>query len=75
MEEPHEDHLAAIKHILRYIAGTRDWGLKFARKKRDQPALIGFSDSDLAGDIDSRKSTTGILFFLDKSPISWQSAK
>ena len=32
MEEPHEDHLAAIKHILRYIAGTRDWGLKFARK-------------------------------------------
>jgi hypothetical protein len=71
MEEPHEDHLAAIKHILRYIAGTRDWGLKFARKKGDQPALIGFSDSDLAGDVDSRKSTTGILFFLGKSPISW----
>jgi hypothetical protein len=75
MEEPHEDHLAAIKHILRYIAGTRDWGLKFARKKRDQPVLLGYSDSDLAGDVDSRKSTSGVIFFLGESPISWQSTK
>jgi hypothetical protein len=75
MEEPHEDHLAAIKHILRYIAGTRDWGLKFARKKGDQPVLLGYSDSDLAGDVDSRKSTSGVIFFLEESPISWQSTK
>jgi hypothetical protein len=27
MQEPHADHLAAVKHILRYIAGTYDWGL------------------------------------------------
>ncbi|XP_039824776.1 secreted RxLR effector protein 161-like [Panicum virgatum] len=75
MEEPHEDHLAVVKHILRYIAGTRDWGLKYERKKGDQPALMGFSDNDLAGDIDSRKSTSSIIFFLGESPISWQSAK
>ena len=75
MEEPHEDHLAAVKHILRYIAGTRDWGLKYARKKGDQPVLLGYSDSDLAGDVDSRKSTSGVIFFLGESPISWQSAK
>lgn len=75
MEEPHEDHLAAIKHILRYIAGTRDWGLMYRRKKGDQLVLLGFSDSDLAGDVDSRKSTTGVIFFLGESPISWQSAK
>ena len=75
MEEPHEDHLAAVKHILRYIAGTRDWGLKFARKKGDQPVLLGYSDSDLAGDVDSRKSTSGVIFFLGESPISCQSAK
>jgi hypothetical protein len=75
MEEPHEDHLAAVKHILRYVAGTRDWGLKYARKKGDQPVLLGYSDSDLAGDVDSRKSTSGVIFFLGESPISWQSAK
>jgi hypothetical protein len=75
MEEPHEDHQAAIKHILRYIAGTRDWGLKFARKKGDQPVLLGYSDSDLAGDVKCRKSTSGVIFFLGESPISWQSTK
>ncbi|XP_034570012.1 secreted RxLR effector protein 161-like [Setaria viridis] len=75
MEEPHEEHLAAVKHILRYIAGTSDLGLKYARKKEDEPLLLGFSDSDLAGDVDSRKSTSGVIFFLRDSPISWQLAK
>jgi hypothetical protein len=32
-------------------------------------------DSDLAGDNDGRKSTTGMIFFLVESPVSWQSAK
>jgi hypothetical protein len=34
-----------------------------------------YSDSDHAGDIDTSKSTSGILFFLAKCPISWQSVK
>lgn len=75
MEEPHMDHLLAVKHILRYIAGTCDWGLFYPRKKGVQPSLEGYSDSDLAGDIDGRKSTTGVIFFLGDSPVSWQSAK
>ena len=37
--------------------------------------LLGYSDSDLAGDVDSRKNTSGVIFFLGESPISWQSAK
>jgi hypothetical protein len=76
MEEPHEEHLAAVKHILRYVAGTSDWGLRYTRKKGDKPVLLGSSDSDLAGDdVDSRKSTSRVIFFLGDSPISWQSAK
>jgi hypothetical protein len=75
MEEPHEEHLAAVKQILRYIAGTRNWGLFYARGNGGSDELLGYSDSDMAGDIDGRKSTSGILFFLGRSPISWQSAK
>jgi hypothetical protein len=75
MEEPHEDHLAAVKHILRYIAGTIDYGVFYPRRKGDRAKLHGYSDSDLAGDLDSRKSTLGVLFFLGRSPISWQSTK
>jgi hypothetical protein len=33
LEEPREDHLVAVKKILRYAAGTCNWGLWFSRKK------------------------------------------
>jgi hypothetical protein len=32
--------------------------------------LTGFSDADFAGDVDVRKSTTGIIFFLTNNPIT-----
>jgi hypothetical protein len=37
--------------------------------------LVGYSDSDHVGDIDTSKSTSGILFFFGKSLVSWQSVK
>ena len=75
MAEPREDHLAAVKHLLRYVAGTRDYGFVYPRRSRGELELIGFSDSDMAGDVDGRRSTTGVLFFLGACPISWQSMK
>ncbi|KAG8094725.1 hypothetical protein GUJ93_ZPchr0012g18877 [Zizania palustris] len=75
LEDPREDHLVAVKHILRYIEGTKTWGVWFGRKKAEEVSLIGFSDSDYAGDVDTRKSTTGVIFFLNESPITWQSTK
>ena len=48
----------AVKRILRYVAGTIHYGLHYRRKTKEA-RLIGYSDSDLAGDIDTRKSTTG----------------
>ncbi|WVZ83575.1 LOW QUALITY PROTEIN: hypothetical protein U9M48_030707 [Paspalum notatum var. saurae] len=75
MEEPHEDYMAAVKQILRYVAGTEDKGLFYGKKKGTKPMLIGFSDSDYAGDVDSRKSTSGIIFFLGDGAVSWQSVK
>jgi hypothetical protein len=74
MEEPRGDHLAAVKRVLRYVAGTRDLGL-FYTKQEGPPKLTGFSDVDLGGDIDTRRSTSNIVFFLDGNPISWQSSK
>jgi hypothetical protein len=75
MEEPHEEHLAAVKHILRYISGTRLQGVFYPRKKEGRNMLFGYTDSELAGDLDSRKSTSGVLFLLGDSPVSWQSVK
>jgi hypothetical protein len=75
LEEPREDHLAAVKKILRYVAGTYNWGLWFGRKKGNQALLTGFSDADFAGDVDARKSITWVIFFLTNNVITWQSTK
>jgi hypothetical protein len=45
--EPREDHLATVKKILLYVAGTCNWGLWFTWKKINQALLIGFIDADL----------------------------
>jgi hypothetical protein len=62
-----------MKRVLRYVAGTLHFGCHYKRKK--DPQLVGYSDSDMAGDIDTRKSTSGILFFLGDNTITWQSQK
>lgn len=74
MEKPTNEHLAAVKRILRYIAGTVDYGCHYMRSGAHSE-LLGYSDSDLAGDIDTGKSTTGVLFFLGTCAVSWQSQK
>jgi hypothetical protein len=75
LEEPREDHRAAVKHLLRYIAGTQDHGVFYGKGKSGDHWLVGFSDSDHAGDIDDRRSTTGVLYYLGSSPVTWQSSK
>uniref|UniRef100_A0ACD5WTY3 Uncharacterized protein n=1 Tax=Avena sativa TaxID=4498 RepID=A0ACD5WTY3_AVESA len=73
MESPTAEHLAAVKHLLRYIAGTRSFGCRYT--STGNLRLDGFSDADLAGDVDDRKSTTGVLYMLGGCPITWQSSK
>jgi hypothetical protein len=63
-----------VKKILRYIAGMLEYNLRYGRRTGNA-GLVGYCDSDLADDMDTRKSTTGILFFLDNCLVSWQSLK
>jgi hypothetical protein len=75
MEEPRADHLAGVKCVLRYVAGTQGHGLHYAKHGGGESKLIGYSDADMAGDVDTHKSTSGIIFFLGSNPITWQSCK
>lgn len=73
MENPMTEHFGAVKHLLRYIAGTRNYDCQFVKGKAAR--LAGYSDSDMAGDVDDRKSTSGVLFLFAGSPVTWQSSK
>jgi hypothetical protein len=73
LERPTEEHLQAVK-IFCYIVGTLQYGLRYGQRT-GTTRLVGYCDSDLADDIDTRKSTTGALFFLGKCLVSWQSLK
>jgi hypothetical protein len=68
---PPTEHLTTVKHLLRYIAGT----IKYHRCYSGDAKLVGYSDGDMAGDIDNRKSTTGAILFLRQSPVTWQLQK
>jgi Reverse transcriptase (RNA-dependent DNA polymerase) len=75
MECPRSEHMAAVKQILRYIKGTIDLGCVYGKSSEVMQGLEGFSDSDLVGDKDDRKSTTGVIYFLGCNAISWISRK
>ena len=62
-----------VKKALRYVRGTT--GLMLTYKKSDTLGIEGYSDSDFAGDVDDRKSTSGYIFTLAKGAISWKSSK
>lgn len=73
MENPSEQHLSAAKRILRYVQGTREFGIQY--KRGGEPSLVGFVDSDYAGDEDDRKSTSGYAFMWCGGAVSWASKK
>ncbi|KAL3821238.1 hypothetical protein ACJIZ3_007143 [Penstemon smallii] len=74
MHNPGKKHWEAAKWVLRYIKGTQNLGLRFEMNREEVGKfLIGYVDSDYAGDLDKRRSTTGYLFTMAGGPVSWRS--
>lgn len=71
---PTEEHWKAVKHILRYLVGTINYGLLYNRADSSSECC-GYSDADWAGDLDDRKSTSGYVFQVGGAPVSWRSCK
>nr|GEU85546.1 retrovirus-related Pol polyprotein from transposon TNT 1-94 [Tanacetum cinerariifolium] len=72
--KPTEKHLTAVKRIFRYLKDTINMGLWYPKDTGFE--LTAFLDSDHAGCLDLRKSTSGGIQFLggDKL-VSWTSKK
>ncbi|KAG3045216.1 hypothetical protein PC122_g24659 [Phytophthora cactorum] len=69
--DPCPTHWQALKRVFRYIQGTKTHGIEFQGSCED--GLQGYSDADWAGDIESRRSTSGYAFMMNGGCISWRS--
>ena len=70
---PGSTHWSAVKYLIRYLIGTREWGIQYT--KSGSTSLLGYSDADHATDKDDRKSFSGTLIMYGNAPITWKSQK
>ena len=62
LSDPGQSHWKAAKKVLRYLQGTKDLMLTY--RHTDTLEVVGFSDSDYAGCMDDRRSTSGYIFMM-----------
>jgi len=74
MSKAQAGHSSAVKRIFRYLNGTAKLGLTLGKLAPDL-TVIGYSDADNAGDLSYRKSTTGYVFQMCGSTISFSCKK
>ena len=73
MVKPTKLFWKAENHVLRYLRGTSGYGLWY--RQMDEVNLHGFMDVDWAGSPTDRKSTSGGVFSIGSTPVSWYSKK
>ena len=76
MSNPNMSHWTAAKRVLRYLSGTRDYGLTY---RTDKPVpgnnhFVGYSDTSYANNAD-QTSVSGYVFLMNGAAISWGSKK
>ena len=71
---PGKAHWAAVTRILAYLAGTWDYCLRLGGRETSTE-VSGYVDADLAGDIDSHRSTSGCVIQLNGGAVSWSSRR
>lgn len=73
MESPKDSHWQAEKRIMRYVCGTKNYGIRYLVV--DDFKLIGYMDINCVGSTDDRKSTSGYAFNFGSGIVSWASKK
>ena len=72
MENPTTMHWEAGKRVLRYLKGTQFAGIRYGHSSE---GIVGFSNSDFAGDSTTRHSTSGMCFLMGHGAVTWRSKK
>src|SRR5437762_9563178 len=79
--DPCQRHLAAAKHVLRYLKGTINLSIVYKRQSTPKSPHgfwlneVRLSDVDWGRDLDSQRSTTGFIVLLNDAVVAWKSCK
>ena len=73
LHQPHDIHWKVSKRILQYIHGTKTHDIHYVA--HSELELVGYTDSDWAGDSIGRKSTSRYVFMFGGGPIFYSSKK
>ena len=72
---PAMEHHAAAKRALRYLQQSKDYGIVYTGQGQVFPEPVCYTDSDWAGDKETRKSTGGFVFTLAGGIVSWKTKR
>ena len=65
---PRTAHWLAAKRVLRYLAGTVDHGIAYGTSL----GVECFCDADFGGDVDGRRSTSGMCIMVNGGAVVWR---
>jgi len=71
---PHPEHWTAVKHVLRYLKGTRDYKLIYSHSD-DSELFITYSDADHGGCKKTSHSTGGYVTVVGGGAVGWSSKR
>jgi len=70
---PKDSHMIALKIIIKYVKATADLGMW--NRKDTNNVLVGYSNTNWAGNADDRKNTLGGCLYVGTNLVSWMSKK
>ena len=75
LDKPTPAAFKEMKRVIKFVLDTANYGLRIEPTSLDDDhwTMVGFSDSDWAGDKDTRLSISGFVIFILGVPISFRS--
>ncbi|GMF24220.1 unnamed protein product [Phytophthora fragariaefolia] len=70
-----KDHYVMAKRVLRYLQGTRDYGLLWMKPASPDVHFTGYADADLGSEKDDRRSITGFVLQMVGCTYAYKSHK
>ena len=74
MSNLHEEHWTALKRVFRYLQGTQELGICYARTE-GQLTFFAWTDASWGEDPKDNRSTNGYVILMQGGPVAWKSQK